>query len=227
MTDIRDKIRKLLAMAEHEGGNDHERQRAMSLASELMMRHGIERDQIGGEKPKVARGDKFNMDYDWYRDAANAAATLYGCRAVFWANTHFTFVGREDNRGAAQDTMAFLVLQVEAAYRASLPKGLSKTERADYRRSFKRTASNRLWQRAQEAVAQQAKAPSAGGTALVLHMGQLIAEVDEALKEMGTRTARSRKSYSGSGTMAGWNAANAMDLNRPVGAEERRAISHT
>ncbi|OXE37522.1 MAG: hypothetical protein CGW95_01000 [Phenylobacterium zucineum] len=134
----------------------------------------------------------------------------------------FRFVGRPDNIDAAQDTLAFVLLQVEALYKSHLPKGLSKQARAEFRRSFKDACSHRVYERCAKIVEEQTQKdnPSTGSTALVVieHRKQLKLEVDDYLKAAGARTIKSRSVSVklNEGYLRGRLAGDHVELNRTI-----------
>jgi hypothetical protein len=133
------------------------------------------------------------------------------------------FVGRTDNIEAAQDTLAFVILQVEQLYKAALGAnpGMTTKQRGAFRKDFKRACAIRIYERCVEIVTTQTKGGTTGSTALVLvgHREQLKAEIDQHLADRNIRKARSSniKFTSANGMVAGTNAGNAVDLNRTVG----------
>lgn len=181
MEDIRDKIRKLLSVAEG-GANEHESNVAMRMASDLMMRHGIDRASLasGEERVEVIEGEKFNIDYSWHKILATSAGELYGVLPLGtsdWSGCRF--VGRADNVGAASDTFEFLRVQVEQLYKTHLPAGMTKASRALYRRTFKASCSTRVLERCLQIVAAQCASDPGAKNALVVldHRKQLANEV--------------------------------------------------
>lgn len=218
MSAIHEKIKKLLALAGN-NSNEHEAARAMEIASELMMRHGIEQEQLGGEKPSIKEGDYFNVDYAWYGDAAWAAARLYGVRTLRMksrTDEKWKFVGRPQNIEAAEATFAFIILQVEGLYKAHLPKGLSQRERSAYRKDFKRGCAHRVYARACEVANQQSLPTSAN--AIVLHRSELEREVNDYLEEryQAPKKQVARTIKVGNGYWDGKRAGDSVDLHRSV-----------
>lgn len=227
-TGINDKIKKLLAMAEHEGSNENEAQKAMELASMLMMRHGIDRAALM-TPAAIIEGTMLPVNYDWYRSAAHAASLLYGVTSLWYKGVteQFRFVGRTDNVHVAEETFAFLVLQIERLYKQALPAGLSKAERAKWRKSFKLVCAQRVHSRCY-AIAQNPKtddltATQTGGTALAIinHRKELEEETSDYLgtKYPGMKSVKKRAqtvSHIGA-AIAGQEAGNRVDLNRPTG----------
>jgi hypothetical protein len=79
-----------------------------------------------------------------------AAGLLYGveCQAPNLGKYGFYYTGREENINLAEQTMLWLVRQVELLYKQALPKGLTQRQRADFRNSFKDACAKRVLDRA-------------------------------------------------------------------------------
>lgn len=219
---IHDKIRNLLAMAEGQA-NDNESEQALKLAHKLMMRHGIDQDALRpkSERPEVITGDDHSFDHRWQLVCAQAAAHLYAVKTLmrtgYDKQTYFLFVGRSDNLQAAQDTTAYLMLQIEQLYRAALPKGLTQKERARWRKEFKYIAANRVWERCHDLVDSK---PTSTGTDLVIfnHREQLQNEIAEYLegKVKAGKAYKGPKLKSHDAVMAGRVAGDQVDLHKAV-----------
>lgn len=224
MSAIHDKIRKLLAMAEGQA-NENESAQAMKLASALMMKHGIDQSDIR-DPDKVIEGSWFDVDHQWQRLCASASGELYGTVPFYSHNRKtFRYAGRPENVDASQDTLAFILLQVDQLYKHHLPKGMSKQERAEYRRTFKLSCAMRVLRRAQDIVKEQCSVDGdntpSGSTALVIvaHREQLEAEVNEHLNAAGA-TSRKTRPLSVKltrGSVEGFAAGDNVDLNHKVG----------
>ncbi len=123
---------------------------------------------------------------------AISVGKMYGCICIFESKKRdrFSFIGRDEANQAAQLTLDFIVDQVNALYRLSLPKGLSKADRAGYRRDFKQACTSRVLVRISEIIEASMTDESAaaiGCTALVVrdHRQQRL---DEALEFATKRT---------------------------------------
>lgn len=226
MSDIHDKIRKLLALAEGKA-NEHESAQAMAFASALMMKHGIDAAQLKKtDKHAIIDGDRFDLDARWMIVAGQAVGELFGTKIVTskWPKETIRFVGRSENVDASQDTLAFVLLQIERAYKIALPKGLTKGERATWRKDFKMAAAMRVLSRCQQIVAEQIKPTvatnSTGSTALVVvaHRQQLNEEISAHFEAAGVTTSRAMQiKYKSSGAVgAGRAAGNNVELNAKV-----------
>jgi hypothetical protein len=194
--NIADKIRKLLALA---GNNTNEAEAALALqrATELMMKHGIDEASLKDEIRIGYFGDDVEGDERWQQICCQAAGTLVGAKPVLYRTDKgifARFAGREDNATSAAAMSIFIIEQVERTYKAFLPKGMSKAERAEYRRNFKLSCSIRVYTRARKIIEAQAKEGISGSNALVVvdHRKQLEDEVYSFLDADNVRTRASR-----------------------------------
>lgn len=207
MSDIekkKERIAKLLAFAAGNHNSEEEAANAMRMAAGLAASIGIELDSL---RPKDAPIPKAILKqshsslkvYESY--CAEAAAVLYGCEcsAPNFGKHGYWFVGREENIELSEQTMLWLIKQVEALYKQSLPRGLSKRDRAEFRGSFKDACGQRLYTRAYELMRQMKRDESTarattGQNALVVagHFAQLKSEVDAYWEEKYYAPARKR-----------------------------------
>ena len=228
MDNIKDKIRKLLAVAHDKGASEEEAATAMRLAMTLMARHGIEQSQLGAEKPKVHIDTVTAEATKKYElRVAMAAGILYGCNLIAknGGNDGFFYVGRPANIEAAELTYPWLLDQVEALYKAALPKGLSQTDRAEYRRTFKAACAERIYMRAIDLV----KNPTAieGSTALVVqgYFNELAAE-NRAAIESQLKIKPMRMGFRlGNGSVDGARAGERVKLRQEVNRTEAKRLT--
>jgi hypothetical protein len=212
---IRDRIRKLLNMTEENGCTEDEAETAMRMAAGLMARHGIDEDSIRaqmGQAKRTATRKRHSAKLQNHQVIlAQAAAVIYGCEVWTYNGGKFgiEFVGREENIEMAQDTMFWLIRQVDFIYKAHLPKGLTQQARKKYRDSFKDHCAARVLQRAHALVEEmksneQAATQATGSTALVVanHFAVLREEIEEVRKMVVFSRRRSR----GGSLRQGWGA---------------------
>ncbi|TXH19131.1 MAG: DUF2786 domain-containing protein [Hyphomicrobiaceae bacterium] len=217
--NIKAKIRKLFDLARN-NPNEHEAAAAMQKAQRLMIEHGIS-DVSDSNGPTVS--DFGDFDTRWKKYCVRAACRLYGCLPIF-DNRYLRYVisGRPDNIDAANVTTEFLVYQVELMYKGTLPKGLSKSQRAAFRRDFKDACARRLLVRAYEITEDETPIATSTGTALVVksHIDQWQKEATDHFEHVtGTAvdTRPDRYNFKPSeGTIAGVIAGDAIDLQRPL-----------
>lgn len=221
MTAIHDKIRKLLAVA-NGNANEAESEVAMKMAAALMAKHQITQDELGVKREDVIYGDMFEMAPLWHLHAAHAAGVLYGAQPMLSRDREWVgFVGRPSNINAAQDTMAYIIMQVETLYKAALPKGLTKRERAEFRDDFKKACALRVYQRCLKIVDDLRRQKDAvkGVNALVVqdHFKALAAE--NAAFLAGVKKAKPIKALVTKdhvGTFVGRMAGDHVEINRTV-----------
>jgi hypothetical protein len=134
------------------------------------------------------------------------------------------FVGRQDNIDAAEATLLFLSRQVEAVYKARLPKGVDKRDRAEYRRTFKDACANRISTRANQLMRDMvlnndlAKAAT-GSTALVVqgYFEQCFKEAEDMMKEEFPDIKSTERKYKyGLGSLDGREAGDQVKLRQEV-----------
>lgn len=149
------KITKLLNMTVENGCSEDEQETAMAMAASIATRLGIDLDAQRQSEPTAAQRKAvkkaFNQVWKPHQvEAFKAAAELYGCELYTYG--HGTgglfFVGREENIEMAEQTAFWLMRQVELLYKEHLPRGLSQTVRAQYRKTFKAACANRVHMRA-------------------------------------------------------------------------------
>ncbi len=232
---IKDRIRKLLAMAaENSGASKDEAQTAMKMAMALMAKHGIEQDQIPVQEANKARfGERVRTQPSNKRDLAAmqphqvslacAAGTLYGCRSLFYnrGKYGFVFVGRVDNIDAAEATLFWLIRQVDELYKKAVI-GTPAFQIGEFRKNFKRECSSRVWQRAIALMNDhQMIAQETGKNALVVkdYFEKLAAE-NTALIEGKVKTTQMRagRVRYGAGSTAGYAAGEKVKLRKEVEA---------
>lgn len=220
-------IRKLLAVANDKAASENEAAMAMQKAQALMLKHGIK--SINEETGKVEWGKRIvDLEKAHHYFLAKGCALLYNCKFI-WndkSQHHFCFVGRPENHQAAEMTVYFIADQIERLYKAMLPKGMSKTERAQWRREFKHAASVRVYVRIGEMVSALQKndkvaQEQVGCTALVVknHMLALIEEADEFLAgKISTKNARGRSMAikTTHGGVAGFAAGGKVNINQAI-----------
>lgn len=217
MSAMIDKIKKLLALAGN-NSNDQEASRAMEMASALMMKHGIEADQLKDKKIELITGMQFADSKKFHKILSASLAQLMGCQGM-WSqhNEAVSFMGRPENVEAAEQLHVFVILQIESLYKRSLPKGLMQRERASYRADFKMAAATRVANRVADILRGQSIDGSSESRALVVnHRSQLAAEIAEVLQ--GRKQARpTRHTYkSGDALIAGRIAGDQVELNKGV-----------
>lgn len=159
LVKLREKLKKLMNMTVENGCTEDEQESAMRMAAGLAARAGIESEletlRTTGSQPATRKAIKktVNQAFKIHQTlAAQAAAELYGCDLFLYdkGKQGILFVGREENVEAAEQTMFWLMRQVELLYKQNLPRGLTQPARAEYRKTFKAACAHRVFQRARE-----------------------------------------------------------------------------
>lgn len=225
--NIKERIRKLYALANDKAATEDEAATAMRMASGLMAKHGIALSDIGGEPSKAKKGSKLTEKFDQYEVwLANAAGHLFGCRCITLdgGKQGLYFIGRPDNIEAAEQTLMFLTRQVEAFYKQALRPGLTQKARSEFRRTFKVAAASRVQHRVVDLVREMQSSDAAakgatGSNALVVkgYFDQMFSEADTEMNSIpNLRTQKARSYRTGSGTQAGFAAGNRVKLRQEV-----------
>lgn len=223
MSDVTEKIRKLLAMARDKGASENEQTQALIFAQRLMLKHGIHHID---EKTGGADWGEYikELDKKHHRVIAMAVGKLYGTHPVFSPDKSFRFAGREETRYASNMTVNFIADQLDMAYKEQLPKGMTQAERSVWRREFKISCAYRISSRVDDMVKELttddklAKA-ELDCTALVVlnHFEQLEAECDDFLKGKTSPLRSMTTRYKNSEAMnAGRSAGNNVRINQGI-----------
>jgi hypothetical protein len=214
--NIKSKIAKLLSLAHDEGATEHEAARAMELATALMMKHNISENELPtDQKPKMGYSEYNEWDKKWHKYAMAAVCQLYSVKSLV-SREKIRFAGRLDNIDVAEQTYKFICEQVERLYKVDLPRGMSKSDRAQFRRDFKIMCANRVYQRAQEIVKNlEKKAPEMTGS-VVNARKQLMDEVNEFIGAVKYRKSRAVKVNASLGSTLGYKAGDNVRLNWEV-----------
>lgn len=192
------KLKKLLNMTVENGCTEDEQESAMRMAAGFAIKAGINETELeklrkeanGGVSPKKKIGKKgFSQEFKIHQVlAAQAAAKLYGCELYTYGQGKggLFFVGREENIESAEMTMFWLMRQVELLYKERLPKGLTQSARAEYRKTFKASCAHRVFQRAEDLVhkmkyREEFAQESTGSTALAVlgYFEELEKEIED------------------------------------------------
>lgn len=177
-----ERISKLLNMTVENGCSEDEQETALRLAAAAATRAGIDLEAFRQEQakasgiaaaPRKAVSKTLNQEWKIHQVlAAQAAAALYGVEVyTYGGGKHgIFFVGREENIELTEQTMFWLMRQVELLYKQNLQRGLSQSARAEFRRTFKAACAHRVFERARrlmwdlknnQAAAQQATGQNA------------------------------------------------------------------
>jgi hypothetical protein len=149
------KIAKLLNMTVENGCSEDEQETAMSMAAGIATKLGIDLEAQRQSEPTAAQRKAikkaFAQEFKIHQILAfQAAGKLYGCEVYTYSGGKggCFFIGREENVELAEQTAFWLMRQVELLYKEHLPRGLSQTVRAQYRKTFKAACAHRVYERA-------------------------------------------------------------------------------
>lgn len=170
---ILEKVRKLLAMANHETANETERETALRQAHALLTKHGLDMVDVSEhERSKMdPRGHFEDEDWGmpWTRTVRQAIAELFMCKYIVGHKVNATrskhhFVGRESNATTAMYMSAFVVSSILKEGRSRYTHNLSPQTRA-----FAQGAANKIYERVQTMIAQKvAEVQASDGKGLAL-----------------------------------------------------------
>lgn len=224
MTEIVDKIRKLLALARDKGASENEAAVALAMAQRLMLQHDIKNVEEKREVHAVM-GDWMEVDRGelWEMYVAQAVAKLFNCRCAARPSTGaHQFVGKPESVEVCGDTFLWVCGQVEVLYKEALcvrRRGMSVRERGEFRKTFKQGCATRVYDRACDIVA-KARNDIPEHVALVV-VDQSLAAADDLIKSRGYSSGRARKPSYGSGTAAGMAAGDRVQLQDAVRANPK------
>lgn len=225
---ILDKVRKLLAMANHENANEYERDTAMRQAHALLTKHGLDMASVADhEREKVdPRGDFCHEDWSmpWTRGVRQAIAKLFMCDYILGSKINGTrqrhfFIGRASNATTAEYMSVFVVGSILKEGRARYGHNLSPQTRA-----FGAGAAARLIERVDQLIkikVEEVQLSDGKGLALVDLRTSEESDNLAYTKDWGTKTLVSRSSKLDSGAYrAGHEHANNIGLNVQVSTTE-------
>lgn len=189
------RIAKLLNMTQDKGCTEDEEANAMRMAAGIAAKLGIDLEAIrpaGAPKPQLNRKKEYRSLKVYEAYCVEAAGVLCGVEVECdnFGKHGFGFFGREENVEMAEQTMLWLVRQVELLYKEALPRGLSKRDRAEFRASFKDACGKRIFQRAKQLMAElksddRFAQQATGHNALVVanHFDMLTTEIQDHYRE--------------------------------------------
>jgi len=235
MSDIRDRIKKLLAMAQDSRGNEHENETAMRMANRLMTQHGIdaaELEDVTGQKPV----------YDWTATTIPVGEhakrmTWFPMWAGFLCMGVAKFTDCKVQRTRNVDHGECIKFQGDAAdieYAGWLFKKMrdygyaeSKAVAGRHRDTFLKAYALRLRARMDalrfERDAAMKAVVTKTGTALMVVQNKIALRDAEFGRQGHGKTARVK--YASDGFTQGRAAADKVNFNRPIGHTEQRAQS--
>jgi hypothetical protein len=197
----KERIGKFLNMTVANGCSEDEQESAMRLAAAAATRAGIDLDAFQAEQAKASdvaaplrKATSKHLREEWKIHqvlAAQAAAVLYGVEVYTYSGGKggLFFVGREENIELTEQTMFWLMRQVELLYKQNLTPGLSQKVRAEFRKTFKAACALRVYHRALDLMrdmkTNQAAAQSATGQNALVVQGYFETLKQENLAYFG------------------------------------------
>ena len=187
MSDIHSKIANLLELAKN-NPSEEEAATAMEMARKLMMKYNIDQRDLGAVS-SVVYGEAHTLDRDYFKILGHAVKAMTGVSMVYFHDETFKMAGTRVNVQIAHQLLMFLAEQVESLYKIYLPKGMSKTERANYRKDFKRNCALRIHRRCEEGRFHDNPVT---GRELVVIQNELEKQVEEFLSANSVRMVKNR-----------------------------------
>jgi Protein of unknown function (DUF2786) len=223
-----DKIKKLLALANDERGNEQERETALRQAYSLMAKHNIDMADIEshGHKPSEPRINFENdsWSWTWAKQTSMIVAELFFCKyytsyKINGVKCRHHFVGLESNAMTAAVMADWIVYSIMKEGRKLHGGGNTSPGT----RAFAIGAMHALHTRVQEII-KQTQADATPGNALVLaSLYQTEQDANEELLPDNLRTKKARASkVDGAAYALGHAFGASINLNRQVGQEARK-----
>lgn len=213
------KIRKLLEMSIENGATEAEAETAMNMATMLMIKYGIDNPRINSDIGEFVV-DEAKKREPWLVNLTAATAILCGCdyfSRVGSKACFYVIIEQDGNRESAQALYDYLKTQVGFWYKVNLPRGLTKTKRAEFRRNFKYACAGRVRTKAREIVDQLKKYDGdETGRALIVstHYENKLNDIAKWMEKKGycIRTTKSKKRTTTYGLVEGVVAADNIPL---------------
>jgi hypothetical protein len=222
-----DKIKKLLAIANDDRGNENERETALRQAYSLMAKHNVEMADIEahGAKPSEPRINFENdsWSWTWAQQTAQVVAELFFCKyytsyKINGTKCRHHFIGLESNAMTAAVMSDWIINSVLKEGRK-----MYKENTAPGTRAFAIGAMHKLHTRVQEII-KQTQADATPGTALVLaNLYTTEADANNKLLPADLRTRKARQAkVEGNAYARGQAFGASINLDKQVGQEPQK-----
>lgn len=235
MSDVKDKINKLLAMARHERSNEHESEVAMRMAERLMRQHGIDLAELEAATGKatayawstirIATGERASPTRSinhWIGFMALGVARFTDCKCSWMRDDHYGHVIQFQGDAIDLEYAAWLFKFLrDHAYSAS--RSQHGRQQIAFRRAFSIRVQDRLFALRRERDDAMRQAVTSAGTALVVVQNK-IALRDAEFGRQKIRTSRT-SSVAGDGYRAGRAAGDRVNFSKPIGSSSQKALS--
>lgn len=214
MEKVIDTIRKLLAMANHPGSNEHEASLAMEKAQALLRNHNLSTFDIKDKPdPSAVRHSTFGIPDDrkgsaWRILLADGIAQANQCR-VLQSGHSIIVIGRPENVEVVWDLYKFVVEQVEKFNTQSWKVYEGTEKKGMFKRGFYLGCTRRIRERLAAELRAAQQAESMTRALVVVRDAELVQYVDNVWGKLRKGQASGGRGYGGyeAGKAAGNNVA--------------------
>ena len=234
VAEIRENIRKLLAMATHERSNEHEAETAMRMANRLMTQHGIDaaelEDQTGVKPaydwtattiPVGERAKPMSWFPQWAGFLCMGVAKFTDCKVQRTVNVDhgecIKFMG-----DVADVEYASWLFKLMRDYGYAESKSVAGRHRDTFLKAYALRLCGRMTALLAERNAAMKAAVTKTGTALMVIENKLALRDAEFGKQGHGR--KSRVKFASDGFTQGRAAADKVNFNRPIGHTSQKAL---
>jgi Protein of unknown function (DUF2786) len=233
MSDIRDRISKLLAMANDTRGNEHENETAMRMAEKLMRQHNIDVADLEASSGKpatytwrtitVAIGEKAaraTWRPMWISFVSYGVGKFADCQTVWGQDSEFGHVIQFKGDETDLEYAAWLFKKLrDFGYAES--KAVPYKQRDAFLKAYALRLQDRMNQLRTERDAAMKAAVTASGTALMVVNNKLALRDAEFGRQ---KTSHTRVKYGSQGFHEGRKAADRANFNRPLGGSTQTRL---
>lgn len=241
---IKERVRKMLALAENEGATEAERERALFLATELITRHQIDRSMLSntGKNREEVTFQEWTYEGTYSGEKSTLLGWLaqaLGMKSVHWSSRGVTY--RSHIYGFPSDLemldmlyTSLLLQQTSGMHKAKVPPYLYGGEVATWRRDWLRSFSSVVHHRVKAAHAKAASTydtehtgSGKPGAAMVLagRTDLVTAAYEQAYPKLAKKKARpARQARHQDAAEQGWEAGQRADIGLTKLGERRTQI---
>ena len=215
MSDIHEKIINLLELSRN-NPSEEEAAQAGAMARKLMLKHEIDERDLG-RTSNVDYNGETSIDRDYFRLLASGVSEMIPAKPIIFNGSEIRWAATRINAQIADQLIMFWAEQVEALYKIHLPRGMTKSARAQYRKDFKRNCAVGIIHRAREIKKQNILDEGEKGTALVVIEDQMMVEINDFLAKQNITKGRGMKiRHDTVGAAHGRQAAASVQMQRGV-----------
>lgn len=223
---IRDRIRKILALANDAGSTSDEAANAMEMAMRLMAQTGISAEELKATAVEDTEGELVHADvdsaeYKWQVQLAGAAADLYGAFLTMQRKFYnggfkkvIQFHGSDDVVDASRQTYIWFWKQIRVAYK-EYQKTSGKNASMATRQAFQLSAALEVRRRVRKLL-ESTTIQRGNGTALMVveHTKSVAKRNQERFEEeLGFKIKSARSTKLSVGDWAAYGAGNQAGAN--------------